>query len=93
MTVTFVLADGTVRSVEPQDSGDRAHATGACPRCGAEPFAIAGRGRRIEGHDTYVAYGHCLACREYVGQIRARVSTIFGVEEDERVLGGRCRVY
>jgi hypothetical protein len=38
------------------------------------------------------AEGYCLACREYVDQIRARMSTVFGLE-DERVLNGRCRVY
>lgn len=72
---------------------DHAVATGACPKCKVEPFAIAGTGKSIESHDTYAADGVCLKCREKVGVIRATLSTLFGLEEDEAVLYGRPRVY
>ena len=67
-----------------------------CPRKGERPLRVVGSGREIDPenrHDTYRADGHCTACGGNVGVIRAKVSTLFGIEEDERVLGGRARVY
>ena len=71
----------------------RALFAGACPLCGEDPLPVQGHGQHIEDHDTYAACGHCAVCTERVGVIRARVSTIFGLAEDERVLNGRPRVY
>ena len=70
----------------------------ACPSCGQKPhleesFKVAGRGIRETTHDTYVTDAHAVCCGAYVGTLRATVSTIFGIEEDERVLNGRARVY
>lgn len=64
-----------------------------CPSCGDAPLRVQGTGRTIGGHDWYRATGHCAACGARVGEVRAYVSTIFGIEEDERVLHGRARVY
>jgi len=74
-------------------------AEGACPYCGASPFRVGGTGKHIaagdEGHDTYVARAKCAsaACGREVGVLVARVDTIFGLEEDERVTAGPWRVY
>lgn len=65
----------------------------ACTQCGAMPLRVAGRGKRVGGHDYYEAAAHCAACGECLGVIRAYVNTIFGLEEDERVLHGMARVY
>ncbi len=90
--ITLTVQQDDVRKVESR--GDAALAEGACPKCKATPFMIAGGGQRIEGHDTYAADGACLSCRKPIGVIRAKVSTLFGLEEDERVLyHGRARVY
>lgn len=84
-----------VRLVTAHDEGRSATAEGTCPHCAAEPFAIAGTGRRIAADDrAYEADGVCVACRQPVGLIRAEVNTLFGLHEDEAVLcHGRARVY
>ena len=67
---------------------------GECPHCQNIPFKARGDGNITRGHDTYEARALCCNCGVYVGQIVAKVSTIFGIEEDDRVLNGsRCRVY
>ena len=63
-----------------------------CPFC-SKPLRVQGAGNRIGGRDYYSARGYCADCGQHVGEIRAYVSTIFGLEEDERVLNGRPRVY
>ena len=54
---------------------------------------VQGNGESVESRDTYRADAHCLACGETIGVLRVKMSTIFGIEEDKRVLNGRCRVY
>lgn len=93
MTITLSTADGDRPVSVPFVGADHAVAEGTCPKCKATPFKIGGTGRRIEGHDTHAADGVCLACLAAVGTIRARVSTLFGIEEDRAVLCGRWRVY
>lgn len=74
--------------------GDYAAAEGECPKCGATPFHVQGAGMRIAPDDrAYESDGYCARCRAPVGLIRAKVSTLFGLHEDEAVLGGRARVY
>lgn len=71
-------------------------ATGECPNpeCKANPFYVKGANMRPMSDDrTYKSDGYCAACGDPVGYIYARPSTIFGLEEDERVIYGRARVY
>ena len=86
-------ANGSIekRNVDPQ--GHVGVAIGACPGCNVEAFVIVGGNRRIENRDTYKADGRCKQCGDAVGHIYAKVDTFFGIEEDERVLHGRARVY
>lgn len=80
-------------ALETGEGAPTAKAKGAtCPACGV-PLRVLGNGRRIGGHDFYTSNAFCAACRAQVGEVRAYVSTVFGLEEDERVLHGRCRVY
>lgn len=92
---TFIrLSDDTTRDVTPPfDGADHAVAPGSCPKCNAEPFKVAGRSMLIAERDEYHADGFCLACEARVGTLIAVVPTLFGLEEDERVLNSRCRVY
>ena len=53
---------------------------------------VQGIGQPTRGHDTYASVAACL-CGERLGTIVVKMSTIFGLEEDEAVLYGRCRVY
>lgn len=63
----------------------------ACPACKKTMVQLQG-GEMTHDHDTYDANVHC-SCGAKLGQLRVEVSTIFGIEEDGRVLHGRCRVY
>ena len=55
---------------------------------------LRGTGKHIESHDTYAARAICVCCGKDAGVLRAKMSTIFGLEEDESVLlHGRFRVY
>ncbi len=63
------------------------------PGCGTVITNQFQGGEMTHDHDTYYAVVRCSGCGGRLGQLRAEVSTIFGIEEDARVLGGRCRVY
>lgn len=56
-------------------------------------FKVHGRHKRIESHDTYASDAHALCCGKQVGTLRVKMNTVFGVEEDERVLSGPWKVY
>ncbi len=74
--------------------GAVAEASIPCPHC-AKPLRVMGSGIQIGGHDYYAADGFCAngECGKRVGQIRAYVSTIFGLEEDLRMQSGPAKVY
>lgn len=91
MNVTLTIQHDDVRKAEPIDQ--HANVEGACPKCKATPFSVAGTGKVPESHDTYAAEAVCLACKQRVGVLRAQVDTIFGIEEDERALRGPWKVY
>jgi hypothetical protein len=74
--------------------GSAAWLDAPCPKCGAEaPVPIAGNGRSIGGHDYYKADGYAMCCNTYVGEIRAYVSTLFGIAEDEAVARMGVKIY
>lgn len=65
-----------------------------CPRCGRRSAVHArGTGKRAESRDTYVSEAVSTCCGLPLGTMRVTVETIFGIEEDERVLSGPWRVY
>jgi hypothetical protein len=77
-------ARGGAHRCNPADASD-----GYPPR-----FKVAGTGRRPSADDrAWECDAHCLACKAHVGTLRAEMSTLFGVREDEAVLNGRPRVY
>ena len=91
-----LLIGGRKFKLTTSEGSPTAEASIECPHCKAKPLRVSGSGRTIGGHDYYKADGFCAnaECAKYVGEIRAYVSTIFGLEEDERVLiHGRARVY
>lgn len=96
VSLRVTLGDETtlgVRATLSHPQADHAVAPGECPRCHAAPYRVRGCGVREVTHDTYVASAICVDCGEPAGVLRAQVATIFGIEEDEAVLFGRCRVY
>lgn len=95
MNITLKLRDGETRKLTLAFKGvDHADAEGDCPLCGAKAFGVAGANMRVDSHDTYASDAFSTCCKRPAGTIYARVSTVFGIEEDERMLKyGRARVY
>lgn len=91
MKITFTPTDGKAETAKlPYDGAAFVEVATPCA-CGCT--SIAGGGQSIESHDTYRAAAHCTKCRKPRGVLRVKMSTIFGVEEDERVLAGPWKVY
>lgn len=64
-----------------------------CPECAGAPLMIHGKGEGARTRDSITQPAYCNYCGEVVGTIRAKFQTIFGIEEDNRVLNGRFKVY
>jgi hypothetical protein len=78
----------------PKPGQDSVRFNVGCPHCKTpSPIDVRGKGIRSHDHDTYYADAEHIGCGGSLGQMRVKVDTIFGIEEDERVLNGRCRVY
>lgn len=98
MKITMVFSDGSRRAARlPFDRADHVVIDDeACPHgCeGSLPLRVRGTaGSMRHDHDTRYADAIALCCGNRVGWIEAKVSTVFGIEEDERVLAGPWRVY
>ncbi|HEX6051790.1 MAG TPA: hypothetical protein VFZ21_21125 [Gemmatimonadaceae bacterium] len=87
-------ADGSVERRDVRPAGPVGIAAGSCPGCCTKPFEVRGGGpQRLPDDRTIRSGGRCVACGEAVGYLFAQPDTLFGLEEDERVLHGRPRVY
>lgn len=85
--------DETVYPVTIEAEGLRAHVAIDCPGCKKKgPTYVGGKGMR-RAHDYYQSDAYTMCCLTPLGTMRAYMSTLFGLEEDERVTAGRCRVY
>jgi hypothetical protein len=94
MKISLKMDEGTRAAKEPFKGSEHVVVEGACPNCDANPFKVAGfAGTRVETHDTIEAVAACLGCQTRVGKLVVKVDTIFGIEEDRRVLAGPWRVY
>jgi hypothetical protein len=95
--VRFHPSDGSKarRCTPPHDGASYVVVEGpSCPCSPESPFHAAGvRGSMVKGHDTCTSDAGCIGCKVVTGKLVVTVSTIFGIEEDERVLSERCRVY
>ncbi|MGN6107827.1 MAG: hypothetical protein ACTHU0_22155 [Kofleriaceae bacterium] len=90
MKVTLVDVSGRVVTAHPRGSVAEIE---KCPSCGVEPCFVRGSSLHYD-HDTYYATATAKCCAQQVGELRAKVATIFGIEEDRNVLvHGRARVY
>jgi hypothetical protein len=49
--------------------------------------------RRLVDDSAYEGEAYCNHCRTPIGEMRTEIATIFGIEEDERVLNGPWKVY
>lgn len=86
---------------KPYESAPFVWAPGAAPCCQVrdeheDAYRVAGDGAKREtGHDTVRAPAVCLTCHAVIGELVVTMSTIFGLEEDDRMTGpsARWRVY
>lgn len=93
--ITLTLNNGEVRQIR-EAYETHAIADGACPGCKTTSFRVAGCGKSIDPDhrlDTYRADAVCIDCAGHVGIIRAKIDTLFGIEEDSRVFSMGVRVY
>lgn len=90
MKITLTVSGGEVYVCKETEGHRFVEVPVACA-CGSE--LVGGTGKQIENRDTYRAEALCGKCREPRGVLRAQVETVFGLEEDERVLAGPWRVY
>lgn len=93
MKVTFKMGDKSYKIKK----GDFPSLTAAidnviCPHC-QEPLEVQGTGKRISGYDTYTADAVCVKCQRLVGELVAKVNTLFGLEEDNRVFSMGVKIY
>jgi hypothetical protein len=88
-----VIIGGTERVSSLPESERWIDVSGHCPSCDLDLRVIGDVTRQKIGHDTVDAPALALCCGTEVGTVHVELSTIFGLEEDERVLHGRARVY
>jgi hypothetical protein len=88
-----ITVDGHKAKLPFDGAGHVIVETLACPQCKLSPVKAHGKGITARTHDTYIAEAVTDCCGASVGQMQTKVSTIFGIEEDEAVLHGRPRVY
>lgn len=91
MKITLTTNDDrTLAAKLPHPDSTCVEISEACSKCDSR--LVFGRDQTHD-HDTYVAPAFCVGCGNGRGTLRVKVDTLFGIEEDERVLHGRWRVY
>lgn len=90
LRVTLRTAEGRIECRLPYDQADFVVSAVACS-CG--DARVQGAAIEIDDRETYGADAYCVGCGARRGRLLARVSTIFGIQEDEAVLNSRCKIY
>ena len=106
MNVTIVLDNGTRHTAKtPYQDAPHVELDLDCPHgckrrhvanpnsSEREPLKVRSNGVKHQNHDTMFGDAIPLCCRKKIGTIEVSTSTIFGLEEDARVLGGPWKVY
>lgn len=68
---------------------------GKCPCCDTQRFEIKGDTKsKVQVNDlVFVCVAYCTNCQKPVGTLKVEMETLFGLDEDRKVLQGRPRVY
>lgn len=95
MNVYLLTADGRVPCGVPHFESTYVLVDGPCHVCGVVPFKVRGHEQHPSDDDRAIeAVAMSLCCGRDVGTLRVETDTLFGVREDQAVLGhGRARVY
>ena len=93
--IFLVLFSGErMKCSQPFAEADFADVDGRCLVCGTTPFRVQGTGRRPSSDgQAWEAGGIAVCCNKHAGTIRVETGTLFGVEEDERVLAMGIKIY
>ena len=93
MKIRLKMGGKTFKVKQPYEGASYANVPDAkCPHC-SEELVIQGTGKHIASYDTYAAMAICVKCEKPVGEIQAKVNTLFGLEEDERVFSMGVKIY
>lgn len=97
MKITLIIGDDTTKEGQakritaalPYKNCDHVIIDEPCPSCEhAAPTKLRGRGY-YHSHDTHHATAVALCCGVAVGKLEVKVSTIFGIAEDQEMLSGK----
>lgn len=93
MKLHLVMNGRKIRLKKPEDGVAEVEVPKeTCPHC-KKPLTVAGGGKHIKNQDTYSAPAGCVSCNMWVGDLEVQVSTLFGLEEDERIANMGIRIY
>jgi hypothetical protein len=96
MKVYLLPVDGAarMRCVQPYEGSAYVDVVDTlCPVCN-KALAVAGTSMHPSQDDrAWESDAYSTCCKEYIGELRVEMNTLFGVREDAAVLSGRCRVY
>ncbi len=94
MGTAALIANDAPIAVNFSDSGLEAFAETKCLWCGTSPMPLLGCGVANEVDDrTFELKVVCRNCSSPMGVLRVDVPTLFGLEEDRRVLSGPWKVF
>lgn len=96
MKVHVKLHNGrTAICTQPYEGSDHVLAAGLQCGCSRDLTLQLAGGVTTEhdGGRTVTAPAYCTRCHGHVGKLVVKLGTLFGPDEDRRVLQGRCRVY
>lgn len=88
--------DGNPKPVEchkPYEAANFVRYDGQCPRCLSTPLDLKLMGEIEQHKEHHYAPVGCHLCGAHVGTIKETPESIFGEDEDRRVLHGRYHVY
>jgi hypothetical protein len=94
--ITVQIGDVRHTATKPHEEAEYCVVDIACPHCKVTPLKVSGHGKSIDPdarHDTWRADGSSVCCNVQIGTIRVKVSTLFGIEEDQRVYSMGIRIY
>lgn len=93
MKIALVIGERRIDARLPYQGADHVLVDETCPDCEHDaPTKLRGRDQR-HSHSKYHAIAVALCCGARIGQLEVEVQTVFGIEEDRRVLAGPWRVY
>jgi hypothetical protein len=96
MKITLKLPDGSSRRASVPYAGCEFVIVNnsECPNSKCRGYSVRGNGKnRVQSQYDEEEDAVCAACFTPRGRIHVKLDTLFGRDEDNRVLNGRCRVY